>query len=239
MPRRHALQARPGASRALHVRVTDAERAGLERVARRTGPTTTVSEIVRRAIETQLSLASGRSAFFKVFARLVEDLADVDVHPILVGTWAAAAHGYLSPAKSFDLVVREKDLPRLLPFLAARGVDIALLFPFSIGRSPWCVRLATTFDDRAPETLPTQGFSWGVASLEVVTLDGLLAHGASSLPDYVMDALQELKAGTHHLDDGERGVVAWDAVGRLTSSAFYPDRATRAPHKFLDFRLVS
>lgn len=241
MPRSHALQARPGSATGIHVRVPDTQLAQLERVARRSNPAVTVSELVREAITNQLMAASGRSAFFKVFARFVEDLQEVDVRPILVGAWAAAAHGYLTPTESFDLVIREKDIEQLRLFLKARGVRKVPPFPFRIGRSPWCVTLSRTFGGVVAEELPFETHAWdgGATSLDTLTLDALLTLGASELPDYTMDALAQLKAGTHHLDDGERGVVAWDAVGRFTASAAYPDPQARGPYKFIDFREVT
>jgi hypothetical protein len=239
MPRTHALQARPGVATGLHLRITDAERARLERMARREGPGTTVSDIVRRAITSHLAFSSGPSPFLDVFGRVVTDLAAVSVRPILVGMWAAAAHGYLTPTEVFDLVVRDEDVPKLRVFLIARGMpDPDRPLPFEVGRRPWAVRFLTSFGGAPAASLATSAFVWNGTSLDVVTLDGLIEHGQSSLPDFAIDALKEVKAGTHHLDDGERGPIAWDAVGRFTASAAYADPLSRPPHRFVDFRLV-
>ena len=72
----------------------------------------------------------------------------------------------------------------------------------------------------------------------MLTLDALIEHSKATLPDYTHDALREVRAGTFHLDDGERGLIAWDAVGRFTASAAYSDPRSRPPHRFVDFRLV-
>ena len=239
MPRTHALQSRPGAAAAVHLRITDAERARLVRMARREGPGTTVSDIVRRAITTHLAFSSGRSPFIDVFGHLVTAMTAAGVRPILVGMWAAAAHGYLTPTECFDLVIREGDLPRLRAFLDARGMpEPERPLPFELGRQPWAIRFDSAFGGVPAASLPTITSVWDATPLEVISLDALLELGAEALPDYAIDALREVKAGTHHLDDGERGPIAWDAVGRFTASAFYSDLRSRPPHDFVDFRLV-
>lgn len=223
----------------VHLRVTDAERARLERMARREGEGTTISDVVRRAIASHLAFSSGRSPFLDVFGRFVTDLTDAGVRPILVGMWAAAAHGYLTPTERFDLVIREGDIAALRAFLAARGMPKpSRALPFEIGRRPWSVHFARELDGVLADELPTTTFKWDATTLDVVTLDALIAHGPRTLPDYVVDALREVKAGTHALDDGERGPIAWDAVGRFTASAAYSDPLSRPPHRFVDFRLV-
>jgi len=236
MPRRHALQSRPGTARGIHVRLTDDEHRRLARLAKRREAPTTVSAVVRDAIQAHI-LTSDGSPFFSVFGRLIEDLANVDVRPILVGSWAAAAHGYISPQSSLELAVRTDELPSLRSFLTARGARSEGSLPLVFGREPWRVSFASSFGERAAEELPTVAFGWGAASLDTLTLEGLLELGRASLEEHVFDALHELRAGTHHLDDGERGAVAWDAAGRLTASAWYPDPLTRAPFRFIDFRI--
>lgn len=239
MPRTHALQARKGEAATLNVRVTDAERARLARMAKRGGPETTVSDVVREAIARHLAFSSGNSPFLDVFGRVITDLADVEVHPIVVGMWAAAAHGYLTPTERFELVVREDEIDRLRHFLAARGAaEPARPLPFELGRRPWAMHFATTFDGVAANDLPTVRYCWDATWLDVVSLDTLIDHAPQTLPDYVHDALREIKAGTFHLDDGERGLIAWDAVGRFTASGAYSDPLSRPPHRFVDFRLV-
>lgn len=237
VPRTHALQARPGSATILQVRLPDQDRARLERMARREPQRTTVSDVVRQAIQSHLLLSSGRSPFFQIFGHLIEDLADLQIRPILTGMWAAGAHGYLGPAEPFELLIRKADVGPLRRFLRARGLpNPSRSFPFIVGRRPWCVRFDVAYGGVTADKVPTETFSWETTSLEVLALDALIELGNASLPDYVIDGLQAIKDGTFHLDDGERGAVALDAVGRFTASAAYQDPKTHAPYRFIDFR---
>ena len=238
MPRRHALQSRAGPSRVLNVRLTDFEHDGLARLAtRRAGPT--VSQLVRRAVETHV-LVADPSPFFAVFARVVEDLAQLGVHPVLVGEWAAAAHGALSPSSKFELVVKAADVDALHSYLSARGTRRqARPLPFTVGREPWRIAFRPSYGGVPAEQLPATDVAWGGVGLAVLELGALLELGRSELEEHALDALEQLQAGTYDLDDGERGLVGLDAVGRLTASAWYPDPLTRDPHRFVDCRVLS
>jgi hypothetical protein len=236
MPRSHGLQARVGVSRNLNVRLTDAEHEGLSRL--RGDRRTTVSAVVREAIHDHLLFRSGdvTSAFFSVFAALIEQLVPAGVHPILAGRWAGVAHGYVHAVPHMQLLVRHDEVPALQRFVAARGGAPASL-PFSAGREPWCVHFLSDYGGVGCADLATTPFPCGRVALDVVTLEALLGL-PQVLEDFVVEDLSLLRAGEFDLDDGERGMVAWDLAGRLTASAYYSDPLSREPHRFVDLRLL-
>jgi hypothetical protein len=211
-------------------------------MARRLGPTVTPADVARTALVTHMTMAMSQSPFLMVFGRVLEDLVALSVRPIVVGRWAVAAHGYITPVEGLELAIRRSDVLHLRAYLAFRGSPAAdRPLPFTVGHTPWSISFVTAFGGVSADDLPVESHGWGGTNVDVVTLDGLLQLPWSQVAeedDYVRDALQELKAGTHKLDDGERGVIAWDAVARMTCG-LHPSDPGKGKLRFVDFRDVS
>jgi len=224
------------------VEVNEQEAARLLRMARRLGPAITPADVARTALVTHMTMAMSQSPFLMTFGRVLEDLVAMSVHPIVVGRWAVAAHGYLTPIEGgFELAVRQDEVPKLREYLAFKGSpDPHRPLPITVGHLPWSITFATSFGEVAASELPVEWHGWGGTNLEVLALDGLLQQRWSQEveEDYVSDALRELKEGRHKLDDGERGVIAWDAAARMTCG-LHPADPGMGSLRFVEFREVS
>jgi hypothetical protein len=195
-----------------------------------------IADVVLEAIQAHAVSSDPRqdtSPFFTVFASVLEQMVAAQIHPVVVGRWAAAAHGYVHGIPSMQLAIRPEDVAQLQAFVAARGADAHEL-PFAVGVSPWRIEFLTGFGDMLTASIPTTPVFTGRARVDVMTLDSLLSQPAA-LETFEVD-LQRLRAGVYKNDDGERGVVAWDFTGRIVGGAAILDPRTAKPCNFVNFR---
>jgi hypothetical protein len=243
---RRLVREAPGVAAAakgsIAVQVNEQEATRLLRMARRLGPTVTPAEVARTALVTHMTMAMSQSPFLMIFGRVLEDLVALGARPIVVDRWAVAAHGYITPVECLELGIRASDVANLRKYLAFRDCPASdRPLPFTVGHVPWSIRFVTGFGGLSADELPVESHGWGGTNVDVVTLDGLLRlpwSEEAEEEDYVRDAMQELKEGRHKLDDGERGVIAWDAVARMTCGLHPPDPGM-GNLRFVDFRGVS
>jgi hypothetical protein len=173
------------------------------------------------------------SPFFTVFASVIEQMVAADIRPVVVGRWAAAAHGYVHAIPSMQLAIRVDDVERLKLFVVARGGPRSEL-PFAVGVSPWRIEFLSGFGNLPTSSIPTIEAFTGRVRVDVMTLDALLAQ-PQALETFERD-LVRVRAGSYPNDDGERGLVAWDFTGRLCGGAAKLDERTTKPFNFVDFR---
>jgi hypothetical protein len=195
-----------------------------------------LEDVLREAIQVHAISSDPRqtpSPFFTVFASVLEQMVAVEIRPVVVGRWAAAAHGYVHAIPTLQLAIRPEDEARLHAFVEARGGSPRAL-PCAVGVSPWRIEFLPGFGALPTASLPTVQVFTGRVRLDVMTLDALLDQPAA-LETFEV-ALQSLRNGTYKNDDGERGVVAWDFTGRLCGGAAKLDPRTEKPRNFVDFR---
>jgi hypothetical protein len=193
-------------------------------------------DVLREAIQAHAISSDPRQAvspFFTVFAGVLEQMVAAEIRPIIVGRWAAAAHGYVHAIPSLQLAIRDDDVERMQRFVVARGGPRSEL-PFAVGVSPWRIEFLSGFGSLTTSSIPTTEVFTGRVRVDVMTLDALLGQ-PHALETFERD-LQRLRAGTYPNDDGERGLVAWDFTGRLCGGAAKLDERTTKPFNFVDFR---
>ena len=233
MPRSHALQPRPGSARPLAVRFTDEQVEGLAHVAKANA--LTPSEVIRDAVDHHVLIRSQPmvSAFWTTYGATLEQLFVAGVRPVVVGLWAAVAHGYVAAAPRMQLVVADEERPNLTAFLDARGVRHRDL-PAAYGVEPWAIEFLPAWAGKSAPSLKTETLHCGRINVAVATLDELIRN-IVLLPSWTHDDLWALKDGTYRNDDGTRGEAAWDYAGRINASAAYASVRSSA-HFFIDFR---
>ena len=233
MSRSHALQARAGSARPLAVRFTDGQLEGLARVAKKVS--LTPSELIRAAVDHQVLIRSQPmvSAFWTTYGATLEQLFVAGVRPVVVGLWAAVAHGYVAAAPRMQLVVADDERPALAAFLDARGVRPRDL-PAAFGVEPWAIEFLPEWAHKGAHAIKTETVHCGRIDVAVAQLDELLRN-IVLLPTWSHEDLWALSDGTYRNDDGSRGEAAWDYAGRMNASAAYSSERGGA-HFFIDFR---
>ena len=233
MPRSHALQPRAGSARPVAVRFTDGQLEGLSYVAKKAS--LSPSEVIRAAVDHQILIRSQTtvSAFWTTYGATLEQLIVAGVRPIVVGLWAAVAHGYVAAAPRMQLVIADDERDALNGFLTARGVRPREL-PAAYGVEPWAIELLPSWGNKAAHVIKTQTLRCGRVDVAVATLDELLRNSAL-LPTWSHEDLWALSDGCYRNDDGSRGEAAWDYAGRMNASAAYGS-ARGGAHFFIDFR---
>lgn len=233
MPRSHALQARAGSARPVAIRFTDEQLAGLAHIAKKGSLSS--SEVVRAAVDHQILIRSQASvsAFWTTYGTALEQLIVAGVRPIIVGLWAAVAHGYVAAAPRMQLVVADTEREALNAFLSARGVRPREL-PVAYGVEPWVIELLPSWGSKGAQAIKTQTLPCGRVEVAVASLDELLRN-ITQLPAWSHEDLWALKDGSYRNDDGSRGEAAWDYAGRMNASAAYGS-AQGSAHFFIDFR---
>jgi len=233
MPRSHALQPRAGSARPVAVRFTDLQLKGLADVAKKSS--LSPSEVIRTAVEHQILIRSQPtiSAFWTTYGATLEQLIVAGVRPIVVGLWAAVAHGYVAAAPRMQLVIADDERPALDAFLSARRVRPREL-PAAFGVEPWVIELLPSWGDKSAHAIKVQIIQCGRVDVAVATIDELL-RSTALLPEWSREDLWALSDGTYRNDDGSRGEAAWDYAGRMNASAAFRS-AKGGAHFFIDFR---
>lgn len=164
------------------------------------------------------------------FTPMREVLVDLveDVRPIMVGLWAVAGRGYITTTPMLELVVDPAEEPHLRAFLERREAPWAPFAdgPLLVGTPPHRLQFSLTYAGRSHRELLALAspLPLGDTSIDVLTIDGLracLPDEPLSLPTYLGRDLDQVDAGTHELDDGERGDAAWRILASLNAGAWH------------------
>jgi hypothetical protein len=233
MARSHALQPRIGSARPVAVRFTDDQLEGIADVGTKTSQSS--SEVIRSAVEHHVLIRSQPmvSAFWTTYGATLEQLFVAGVRPVVVGLWAAIAHGYVATAPRIQLVVADEERPALAAFLAARGARDRDL-PAAYGIEPWVIEFLPSWASKGAHGIKTQTLRCGRIEVGVATLDELLRN-IVLLPAWSHEDLWALSDGGYRNDDSSRGEAAWDYAGRMNASAASASQRGGA-HFFIDFR---
>jgi len=234
MSRSHALQRRAGNAHPLAVRFSDEQLQDIARLAENTGRSP--SALIRDAVDHHLLIRSQPmvSAFWTSYGTALEQLFVAGIRPVVVGQWAAIAHGYVATAPRMQLVIADNEAPALAAFLEARGARHTSL-PTACGREPWAVEFLSSWGSKPAGAIATQTFRCGRINVAVATLEELL-RSITLMPAWSHEDLWALRDGTYRNDDGSRGEAAWDYAGRMNASATYATPQRGGAHFFIDFR---
>jgi hypothetical protein len=232
MPRTHALQARSGQARPVAVRFTDDQLASVSALADRSS--VSPSTLIRAAVQHDVLTRSPEtvSAFWPTYAATLEHLHIAGVRPVIVGLWAAIAHGYVVTAPRMQLLVSSAEAPRLSTFLESRGARHRD-GPVVVGHEPWAVEFLSAWGTYKRVT--SDVVRCGRIDVAVATLEDVLEN-IDQLPVWSHDDLLALRDGRYRNDDGTRGEAAWDYAGRMNASSVHGTERGGAANFFVDFR---
>ena len=184
----------------------------------------------RRSASNLTRSAETVSAFWPTYAATLEQLHVTGVRPVIVGLWAAIAHGYVVTAPRMQLLVNSADAPRLSAFLEARGARHREI-PVVVGHEPWAVEFLSAWGNG----IRSHVVRCGRIDVAVATLEDLLEN-IDQLPAWSHDDLLALRDGRYRNDDSTRGEAAWDYAGRMNASCAYGTERGGAANFFVDFR---